>query len=40
VSESALYLVRPDGYVAYRASPVRREALEHHLGRILVPATA
>jgi hypothetical protein len=40
VSQPALYLVRPDGHVAYRASPVRREALARYLGRILVPATA
>jgi hypothetical protein len=37
---TSFYLVRPDGYVGYRASPVRPARLETYLARVRVPATA
>lgn len=35
---TALVLVRPDGYVAYRAQPALWEGLQAYLGRYLIPA--
>jgi len=38
-AESALYLVRPDGYVAYRAEPADVASLAKYFGGYLIPAS-
>jgi 2-polyprenyl-6-methoxyphenol hydroxylase-like FAD-dependent oxidoreductase len=40
VTGEALYLIRPDGHVAYRAQPVTPQGLRQHLDRILGRAVA
>ena len=34
-SRACAYLIRPDGYVAYRAAPINADRLLAHLGRIV-----
>jgi hypothetical protein len=36
----ALALVRPDGYLGYRAQPPEWPGLREHLGRYLIPRPA
>jgi hypothetical protein len=40
VAGSAAYLVRPDGYVGFRASPVDEGALRAHLGGVFAAPTS